>query len=212
MDIKNYIKREIKKPYYKQILSKVRSVESIPSKNIHNPLVNTKNPKVIVFGQDPYSNGIVEGGKYYDYFDGVAFSSRHTIKTPASLEVLQRSFIMTSKAEKVKNIKISNNLSYLNDRGVILTNIYPTVERNKPLSHPFWFEFSVNLVRFLDNYDILFILLGKQARNLEPYIKKNIVIKDIHPAAIRYKKNSRKFLTCFYETNKKLLNPIKWTL
>ena len=211
MDIRRFLKRQMKSPYYKRLIDALDGEDTIPNLSyVHTPLLKVENPSIIVFGQDPYPSGVVEFNKYKDYYDGNAFSTR-TVKTPRSLQHLQNSFMWTSQKEKREDIKINNNLSYLNYRGVILTNIYPIVVRNKPLSCPQWFEFSKRLVSYLDRYDISFILLGNEAKRLEGFIKNNQVFKDVHPSSLSYKTRKKEVLDVFYRHGKNTFKGIKWT-
>ena len=72
---------------------------------------------LIIVGQDPYSGYVKENTKVIPYFDGIAFSSMNTIKTPNQLKVLKRTFKYLSKCKYYPN-----DLSYLVSQGVYLIN------------------------------------------------------------------------------------------
>lgn len=213
MGLKEFIKEESKLSYMADLEKKLKKDnDRIPMKGYFRPYLKVDKPEIVIIGQDPYSTGIVEFGKYKDYYNGLAFSTS-ALKAPYSLKIMQRSFLITDKSLGYKDLRISNDLSYLEDRGVILANTYLSVSRGEPLSHSFkeWYTFTKRIVSYIDNeYAPTFILLGYYAQTLNNFIKKGMVINDAHPASLRFNKN-RSYLTCFYKYSNLSFNNFKWT-
>lgn len=192
------IKVELTKPYMQNLKKKVINDRfRIPHKEPFRILdmADMKNIQMVIVGQDPYSTGVIENGKLRYHYDGVAFSSKHTKKTPFSLKVLHRWFANTDKARGMRG-EFSNDLSYLVDRGILLINTLWSVSYGKPLSHQFveWYRFTEFILKLIQKYndDVVFLLLGAEAARMRYAIDENkhIVFREKHPAASRYKINS----------------------
>lgn len=192
------VKQEIRKPYMQRLQNKILQDNfRVP---IHKPFIlfekaNLKNVNMVIVGQDPYSTGVVEGGVFKYYYDGIAFSSRNTSKTPYSLKVMQDWFIRTEKIRGLSG-EVSNDLQYLVDRGIVLMNTVWSVSYGKPLSHdyPEWYTFTAFTLRLIQKYNenVVFLLLGAEAARMQYAIdeSKHKVFRAKHPAASRYKLNT----------------------
>lgn len=131
--------------------------------------------KCVMIGQDPYPqfyNGV-------ETADGLSFSCGNTGKCQPSLNALYDGMEDDLAAGMDLQMYKEPNLKYLANQGVLLLNSALTVEKDKIGSHsdvngvniwePF-FKFLIEEV--LNSYTIgtPYILLGKQAQNLEKYI------------------------------------------
>lgn len=208
------LKRELSKKYIINLKNKVNKDKfRIP---VNNPfkifhIADFRDIKMVIIGQDPYSTGIIEFDTFNYYYDGIAFSSSNTLKTPHSLSILHKWFKKTEESRGYEGKEI-NDLRYLVDRGIILINVIWTVSYGKPLSHnyPEWYkftEFTLKLIQYF-NKNVVFLLLGKEAQKMKYAIdkKSHYIFKEQHPAASRYRKNknlydSNVLLECMNSTS-----------
>jgi uracil-DNA glycosylase len=195
------IKKEIQKPYMVRLQKKLaRDKNRIPKTNPFRILeiADLYDIKMVIIGQDPYATGIVEFSKFKLYYDGIAFSSANTLKTPYSLKILHRWFINTER-QRGNEGETSNDLTYLVERGVLLINTLWTTSFNKPGSHMFpeWYDFTAFIMKLIQHYNdnVVFLLLGNEAQRMEYAINqtKHKVFSEMHPAASRYKANRNLF-------------------
>jgi uracil-DNA glycosylase len=188
------LKKEIESPYFIELgihLKKQRELGKTifpESKNYFKALKETDfyDVKVVLVGQDCYFNGEA---------DGLAFSvsDEKFVACPKSLRL-----ILDAIEESIYNgFKVDQdwNLERWAKQGVLLLNRVLSIEKGKPASHYFigWEQFTEAVISSLNmRDDIVFILLGKKAQELEKFISpKSIVLKAEHPAAAGY--NNRKW-------------------
>lgn len=137
--------------------------------------------RVVILGQDPYFNP--------DEAHGLSFSVREELKLPPSLRIIFKA-IEDTIYDGLK-LDQSPNLSRWATQGVFLLNRILTVEKGKPLSHKDigWETFTLKTIETLNdsNNTICYLLMGKTAQSVEPFIdKRHIVFKTEHPAASAY--------------------------
>ncbi|MCK4500945.1 hypothetical protein KAU11_10650 [Candidatus Babeliales bacterium] len=157
-------------------------------------LLKDRKIKLVIVGQEPYSTGAEEFGKYVLYNDGLAFSSSNTIKTPHTLKTLQEWFKLADSDRGYKVGKVRNDLSYLIDRGVFLMNVLWTTSFMKPKTHNFpeYYELTGRILRKIieKNPEVKIALLGRVASTMSRFVEGVEYISDIHPAAARYDNNT----------------------
>lgn len=148
--------------------------------------------KVVIIGQDPYH----QKGQA----NGLAFSVNSGTKLPKSLMNIYKEIENNFKVKMKKD----GNLTYLSQQGVLLWNVYLSVEDSKPLSHahPTYEEFTNALIKFIDSsfQNIIFLLWGNKAQKIEGILKESIVLKSSHPSPLS---SYRGFMGCnhFKKTN-----------
>jgi len=212
------IKKQIELPYMQKLLKEVYKYNDvIPNKLPFEILkkIDLRDINLVIIGQDPYATGLIEFGEFKYHYDGLAFSSKNTLKTPYSLQVLNKLFINTSK-ELGQEGEENNNLYYLLGRGVLLINTIWTVRYGKSLAfdHPYWYTFTANIMKIIQKYNsnVCFLLLGSVAKRLEYAVdkKNHNVFKDIHPAASKYNKNKNLYNSdILLQCLKKIRKPIR---
>lgn len=142
-------------------------------------LCDYDNCRLIVVGQDPYSNGRATG---------LAFANSKSIpedKLSPSLEKVKDS--LTRDRISWKSITFDQTLESWAAQGVLLLNATLTVAPNRPLSHYlYWRQFMVSLFRNLSEKrtGMVYVLMGAQAKELAEYINAstNHVLTCEHPA------------------------------
>lgn len=149
-----------------------------PLKNVFTAFEKcpTKGLKVVVIGQDPYP--------YINVADGMAFSCSITKKAQPSLRFIFESIDSNKEHDP--------DLTRWAEQGVLLLNSALTCEIDKVGSHSaIWKDFIAYLIDMLNFTDsgLIFILLGKQAQELESLIGDNhYVLKASHPASAAHNK------------------------
>lgn len=148
--------------------------------------------KVIIIGQDPYP-WLFKSEKELTVADGLAFSCGYTMRKQPSLDKIQEAIGRTVYNDP--EYLLTPDLRIWADQGVLLLNSAFTTELNKPGTHyHIWKSFLVYLIDSLNynNQDIVYILLGKVAQQLEELIddSKNLILKAQHPAAASYNKTN----------------------
>jgi uracil-DNA glycosylase len=156
-----------------------------------------KNLKVVLIGQDPYP--------YINVADGMAFSCSITGKPQVSLKYIFHAIEQTVHQDWPTYQ--DPDLSRWSEQGVLLLNSALTCEIDKPGVHfPIWKDFMAYLIDMLNFTDsgLVFILLGKQAQELESLIGPNhYILKASHPASAAH--NGTNIWDCndvFNQTNK----------
>ena len=141
--------------------------------------------KVIVIGQDPYP--------YFGVADGLAFSCGNTRKVQPSLKSIFEA-INTTVDNNLQTIEYDPDLTRWANQGVLLLNTSLTCEIDKINSHlAVWKEFIAYTLDILNYTDsgLIFILMGKQAQDLESMIgEHHHIIKVIHPVSAVYTKET----------------------
>lgn len=168
-------------------------------------LLSPKDVKVMIIGQDPYSDGNATG---------VAFECAKEVS--ASLRVLHGAWEAVSDSYG----NLTKSLSYLTKQGVFLANNSLTVELGRPGSHE-WIDWKKVIkatirVIHIQNTKPAYILLGSAAK--ENYANlliglKVAVFADDHPAYFA-RKNVAMPSATFSAANWHLINskqkPIDW--
>ena len=152
--------------------------------------------KVIIIGQDPYP--------YLGVADGLAFSCSMTDKVQPSLKNIFEAIEYTIHQEW-PTYQDPNLVRWAN-QGVLLLNSALTCQVDKIGSHyPIWKEFIAYTMDILNYTDsgLIFVLMGKQAQELESMIgEHHHIIKVSHPASAAYTKTTWDCGDMFNEINK----------
>lgn len=214
-DWENLLSEEFNKEYFLKLAGFIRSERKTktiyPSpENLFRALDITSyiDTKVVIMGQDCYTNGQA---------DGLAFSVKDGDVIPPSL----RQILLAIENSCYDGLKIdyTSDLSYLANQGVLLLNRILTVEKGLPLSHKNigWEQFTTKIIELLNlhPYNIIYILAGKEAQSIIPMIDdRHIVIELEHPAFACRQNRDWKYDDCFNKVNVLLENqgrvPIKW--
>lgn len=138
--------------------------------------------KVIMIGQDPYPHlGIA---------DGIAFSCSNTMKPQPSLKNIFEAVDATVYDNDRR--EYDPDLTRWANQGVLLLNSALTCQVDKVGSHyAIWQEFIAYTMDILNftNTGLIFVLMGKQAQELESMIgDHHYIIKVSHPASAAYTK------------------------
>lgn len=200
-----YLSKEKEKPYFKnlvQILEKEYQEKIIypPINKIYEAfkLVPFEKIKLVIFGQDPYYKP--------SQANGLAFSLDKGVKITPSL----RNIFKEINYEYGFSIPICGDLSNLAKQGVLLLNSYLTVVQDKPNSHKNigWDLFINEVINIIEEKrnDVIYLLLGNNAKEKEKYIKhKNNIVYAGHPSPLNTSKNTP-FIgsNCFKKVNEKI--------
>jgi uracil-DNA glycosylase len=163
--------------------------------------------KVVILGQDPYSNGHASGLAF-------AHDGRFNATTPPSL----RNIFKEIEIEFGKQPRSPNLVGWA-AQGVLLLNTILTVEAGCPLSHKNlgWQTFTDRVIEELDRNQSpkVFVLWGNRARSTNSLIgsRRHLVLEAAHPSPLSA---SRGFFGCnhFKKANEFLekhrLEPIDW--
>ncbi len=139
-------------------------------------LINPKDVKVVIVGQDPYIN---KGEA-----DGLAFSA-NIAKLPPSLRNIYKE-LETDLGVK----RLGGDLTDLAKKGVFLINRVLSVEAKKSKSHAGlgWEKFTKNVIASIsENFDnLVFILWGNDAKKLKKVIdgSRHHIIEGVHPSPL----------------------------
>ena len=140
--------------------------------------------KVVIIGQDPYSN--LRNGK--PVATGIAFANKPSTPISSyspSLEILKESVIDYTRPHG--NINFDPSLEKWEKQGVLLLNSALSCFVGKTGSNSLlWRPFIKALLTNLSMFDtgIIYVLMGNDAQSFEPYIKAkfNHIIKTKHPS------------------------------
>lgn len=141
-------------------------------------LVDIKDVKVVILGQDPYHG---EGQAH-----GLSFSVRAGVRFPPSLKNI------FSELKSDLNIEppTSGDLSRWAEQGVLLLNAVLTVEKEKAASHQNqgWEKFTDEIITVInENCDhVVFILWGANAQKKASFVdrSKHLVLESAHPSPL----------------------------
>lgn len=142
-------------------------------------LCSYKDCKVVFIGQDPYPQKGVATGILFG-------NSKDTPeeKLSPSLQVVKESVINWEIPHNL--ITFDNSLESWAKQGILMINSALTCEMNNVGSHVIqWRPFISKFLRNMSNVEtgIIYVLFGRQAQSLRPYIGKfNDVIEIEHPA------------------------------
>ncbi len=153
--------------------------------------------KVIMIGQDPYP--------HFGVADGLAFSCKNTMKPQPSLQKIFEA-VNTTLYYGEEFPDHDPDLTRWANQGVLLLNTALTCEIDKVGSHyPLWKEFityAMDIINFSDG-GLIFVLMGKQAQELEALIgDHHYIIKTTHPAYASYTKQPWDCNDMFNEINR----------
>ena len=197
------------KDYFKKLMSfldeEYRNKTIFPPKElIFNAFKNTKlqDVKVVIFGQDPYSNP----GEAM----GLAFSVNEGVKVPPSLKNIYKEII--NEYELNIDIPTSGDLTYLARQGVLLLNSYLTCVAHEPLSHKIK-EYKLLFKDVLSALNdapqpIVFLLWGTNAKSYKKYLNNHnhLIIETNHPSPLSANRGGWFNSGCFKKTNEFLRN------
>lgn len=181
-----YLKDELQKPYIKQLenflFAQYKKKKTIypATENLFTALdlVDIKNVKIVILGQDPYHG---EGQAH-----GLSFSVNDGIKHPPSL----RNIFTELKSDLNKEVPESGNLKKWAQQGVLLLNTVLTVEKEKAGSHQNqgWETFTDKIISIInENCDhVVFILWGANAQKKSSLINpdKHLILQSAHPSPL----------------------------
>lgn len=152
--------------------------------------------KIIMIGQDPYP--------HFGVADGLAFSCSNTGKPQPSLKNMFEA-IEKNVYEEFPTYQDPNLTRWAN-QGVLLLNSALTCQVDKVGSHyAIWQDFIAYTMDILNYTDsgLIFVLMGKQAQELESMIgDHHHIIKVSHPASAAYTKTVWDCGNLFNQCNK----------
>jgi uracil-DNA glycosylase len=152
--------------------------------------------KVVIIGQDPYP--------HFGVADGLAFSCSNTGKPQPSLKNIFDAINHTVHDDWP--IAQDADLTRWANQGVLLLNSALTCQIDKVGSHyAIWKDFIAYTMDILNYTDsgLIFVLMGKQAQELESMIgDHHHIIKVSHPASAAYTKTVWDCGDMFNEINK----------
>lgn len=176
---------EFKKPYYKQLYTKIKSeyetrVVYPPSEEIFTAfsLTDLDDVKVLILGQDPYH----EVGQAH----GLSFSVKPGIQIPPSLQNIYKEL----KDEMGLYIPNNGYLTKWASQGVLMLNTVLTVRSGMANSHKGigWEQFTDAAIEALNKLDkpIVYMLWGSNAQSKGKMLnnKKQLVLKAPHPSPL----------------------------
>lgn len=136
--------------------------------------------RVCIIGQDPYPN--------LAHATGIAFDIPNETKESAYPPTLKNIF-KELKDDLHYNDPPNGSLRKWCERGVFLWNAIPTCEAGKPASHhwPEWELLTQEIVKKLDQKDVVFVLMGSYAREFSKDITRHSKIITSHPAPLGVK-------------------------
>lgn len=141
--------------------------------------------RVVIMGQDPYPS--------LENAQGLAFSTPYELqKVPASLKNMYKALINSNYLAESPS---HGCLEGWAKQGVLLLNMALTCDVGKSNSHPFWKDFTVELIKKLcvQKQQLIFLLWGGNAQKLESSIKsvssEHIILKWRHPSPMANRKD-----------------------
>lgn len=182
-DWNEVLKPVIQSDYFKNLMNELdkerEDYDVYPSKKDMFRAFNLtpyKDVKVVIIGQDPYyTRGVA---------DGLAFSTKPDAKIPPSLKN-----IFKELEDDLGIVNTCPSLTHWAEQGVLLLNKSFSVRDGEPMSHKFlnWDRFSNFVLEKLSEHEkpIVFVLWGKQAQSLIPFIDENhTIIESAHPSPL----------------------------
>lgn len=141
-------------------------------------LVEVKDVKVVILGQDPYHG---EGQAH-----GLSFSVRDGVRIPPSL----KNIFAELKSDLDIEPSLSGDLSRWAEQGVLLLNTVLTVEKEKAASHQNqgWEKFTDKIISVINENceHVVFILWGANAQKKASFVdrSKHLVLESAHPSPL----------------------------
>ena len=152
--------------------------------------------KVVMVGQDPYP--------HFGVADGIAFSCANTMKPQPSLQKMFEAINLTVYTYEPR--EHNPDLTRWASQGILLLNSALTCQVDKVGSHySVWKDFIAYTIDILNftNSGLIFVLMGKQAQELEGLIgEHHHIIKTTHPAYASYNKSEWDCNNMFNEINR----------
>ena len=138
--------------------------------------------KIVILGQDPYP----KAGEAH----GLAFSCLRGI--PASLRNIYKCLLKYKLLDKMPT---SGDLTPWAKKGILLLNCSLTTKIGESNSHKvLWEPYTDELIKRLDNNNIIFLLWGLQANKKAPLIKKAKILSWSHPSPLA--QSIKSFIEC----------------
>lgn len=164
--------------------------------------------KVVIIGQDPYHEP--------NQAMGLSFSVPEGVVLPPSLQNIYKEIENDLQIQMRPN----GDLTYLAKQGVLLLNAILSVRKSQPLSHQIeeYNQLLRDVLLYLDqsNQPIVFLLWGRFARNLKPYIQNpnRLILESTHPSPLSANRGGFFGNHHFSRANAYLINhgktPIQW--
>ena len=170
-------------------------------------LVDLKNVKVVILGQDPYHGP----GQAH----GLSFSVPEGVRFPPSLLNIFKEL----KADLGKEMPTSGNLERWAKQGVLLLNAVLTVEESKAAAHQGkgWEKFTDKIIEVVNQEcdHVVFILWGAYAQKKAAFVdrKKHLVLESVHPSPLSSHRGffgSKPFSKANTWLREQGLEPINW--
>lgn len=161
-----------------------------------------KSCRVVMIGQDPYPQKGVAIGILF----GNSKDTPENLLSP-SLQVVKECAINYEIPHGP--IEFDNTMESWAKQGILMINSALTCEINKVGWHVnVWTPFTTKLVENISKYDngFVFVLFGKQARDLKPYIHGSHCIIEVEHPAYFARKNKIMPYNVFTDINKFLKN------
>lgn len=165
------------------------------------------NCSCVLIGMDPYP-GVY---KNIPSACGLSFATENGFINP-SLSIILDSLI-NNGLRNPNDPKDGRELINWSKQGMLLLNAALSVEAGKPGSHMrFWNDWTTHFITALSRQrkDIIFILLGENAKSFKPYIISDNYIEGPHPMVDRYRPSEKMFekAQIFKKLNNKLQKKI----
>ena len=143
--------------------------------------------KLVFLGQDPYINSFNINGNDIPQAMGMAFSVPNGIKPPPSLKNIYKK--IKAEYESFDIPEHGNLTRWVKDEKILLLNTALTVNKGESNSHQkIWNDIINEVIEYIsDNSEnVIFLLLGNNAKNKIKYIEKDkhIVVTGIHPSPL----------------------------
>lgn len=172
-----------------------------------------KNVNVVIIAQDAYP-GLFKGKPSAC---GLCFATENGFVNP-SLRIITKELVNCGYIEPIDSVHVPRRLAKLPAQGVLMLNMALTVEHGKAGSHlKVWQAFTESLITSLSKAkpDLIYLLMGKEAQQINKHIINGTIIETVHPMVDVYSgKNTFVGSNCFVEINKQLISenktPIKY--
>jgi len=160
-----------------------------------------KNVSTVIIGQDVYP-GVYKGSPSAC---GLCFATENGYMNP-SLRIITKELVNCGYIDAIDSVHMHRRLTKLPQQGVLMLNAALTVEAGKAGSHlKVWRAFIECLITQLSKAkpDLVYLLMGKEAQQLNKFIISGNIIETVHPMVDVYSgKNNFVGSKCFVEINK----------
>lgn len=167
-----------------------------------------KNVSVVIVAMDPFPN--MYKGK--PSACGLCFATENGFVNP-SLRIITKELVNCGYIEPIDSVHVPRRLTNLPKQGVLMLNMALTVEQGKAGSHlKVWQAFTQSLITSLSKAkpDLIYLLMGKEAQQVNKNIITGTIIETVHPMVDVYSgKNNFVGSNCFVEINKQLISENK---